>query len=194
MKKHKFDGILKAIKTKRNNQVIIIIEFSKGRKATPKKRDEDYVKLCRNAMRVLNELLKNIPKEKAKIYFIQSVNGYIKIKYLIQPLPSIYLLNQFLSMKIPVCFEDFEDFAESMVQLMNFQADVLLTTKRINKAIHTKEDNHIFITSVDDTPEKMSEEKVNNLLKTRHTCPKSPTPAPIDVTSLPLLEKDSFKV
>ena len=75
-KKHKFDGILKVIKTKRNNQVIMIIEFSKGRKATTKKRDDDFVKLCRNAMRALNELLKNIPKEKAKIYFIQSVSKY----------------------------------------------------------------------------------------------------------------------
>jgi len=27
-------------------------------------------------VRTLNELLKNIPKEKAKVYFIQSVNKY----------------------------------------------------------------------------------------------------------------------
>nr|CAG8491440.1 14317_t:CDS:10 [Entrophospora candida] len=36
-KKHKFDGILKVIKTKKTNKAIVLIEFSKGKKATEKK-------------------------------------------------------------------------------------------------------------------------------------------------------------
>ncbi|CAG8654404.1 8285_t:CDS:2, partial [Racocetra persica] len=51
-----------------NNQVIIIIEFSRGRKTPISKKDGDLVKLCRNAMRTLNVLLKMIPRERARIY------------------------------------------------------------------------------------------------------------------------------
>ncbi|CAJ0876499.1 4817_t:CDS:2, partial [Entrophospora sp. SA101] len=72
-KKHKFDGVLKVIKTKKTNKAIVLIEFSKGKKATEKKGD-DHVKLCRNAMRILNDLLKTVSKEIARVYIIQSVS------------------------------------------------------------------------------------------------------------------------
>ena len=51
-------------------------------------------------------------------YFI---DGLIKIKYLIHSLLLIYILQSFTNIKIPVSFDDFEQFAKNMVDLMNFQ-------------------------------------------------------------------------
>ncbi|RHZ78154.1 hypothetical protein Glove_167g78 [Diversispora epigaea] len=107
IKKHKINGVLKVFKEKQKKQAIIIIEFSYGRKAP----------------------------NKARVYLIQTVNGYIIIKYFARPLPSIYILQRFASIKIPVSFYDFEQFAKDMVDLMSWQADVLETIKAINKVI-----------------------------------------------------------
>ncbi|CAG8707867.1 14952_t:CDS:2, partial [Funneliformis caledonium] len=80
---------------------------------------------------------------------IKEDDGYIIIKYLVRLLPSIYILQQFIRIKIPVSFDDFEQFAKDMVDLMNWQADVLSTIKGINKS--TTKDNHIHTTTVQDT-------------------------------------------
>ncbi|CAG8608059.1 789_t:CDS:2, partial [Paraglomus brasilianum] len=61
---------------------------------------------------------------------------------------------KFLCAKIPVTFNDFEDFSKGIVDLMNWQTDVLLTVKKINKAWETKNDG-IHITLIQDTPPKM---------------------------------------
>ncbi|CAJ0854625.1 13154_t:CDS:2, partial [Entrophospora sp. SA101] len=79
--------------------------------------------------------------------------GYIDIKYLLHPLPSVYLFNHFLCVKIPVTFNNFEDFSEGIIDLMNWQTDILLTVKKINKACETKNDG-IHITPTQDTPQK----------------------------------------
>lgn len=75
-KKHKLDGIFKMIKTTQKNQSIIIVEFSFGRRAPLKKEDGDHIKLCRNSMRILNKLLQDVPKEKARVYMVQAVSKY----------------------------------------------------------------------------------------------------------------------
>ncbi|CAI2198185.1 14456_t:CDS:2, partial [Funneliformis geosporum] len=156
------------IQTKQN-QTIILFEFSYGRRAPLSKEDGDEIKLCRNSMRILNNLLHNVPKDKARIYLVQSANGLIKIKYLIYPLPSIYILQIFTSIKIPVSFDDFERFAKTMVDLMNFQVDVLSTIKAMNKVVVRP--NHINTTSVQDTPEKKK-----NVENASNSSPKSPCP------------------
>ncbi|CAI2198549.1 13094_t:CDS:2, partial [Funneliformis geosporum] len=152
-KSHKIDGIFKAIKTKRENKALIIIECSKGPKTPEQKKYDDHVKLCRNSMRLLNKVLENVPKNYARIYLVQCAGGYIDIKYLVRPLPSVYLLDRFLRIKIPKTFNDFEDFSKGIIDLMNWQTDVLLTVKKINKAFETKNDE-IHITPIQDTPQK----------------------------------------
>src|SRR6266498_804863 len=72
-KKHKIDGVFKVIKTTQKHQVVIIVEFSFARRAPLAKEGGDQVKLCRNSMRILNNLLKSIPKEKARVYLVQAV-------------------------------------------------------------------------------------------------------------------------
>ena len=57
-------------------------------------------------------------------YIIFSVDGYIIIKYLVRLLPSIYILQQFIRIKIPVSFDDFEQFAKDMVDLMSWQVRI----------------------------------------------------------------------
>ncbi|CAG8596527.1 15904_t:CDS:10 [Gigaspora rosea] len=127
-KKRKFDGVLK-IERGKGRIVIAIIEFSKGIQASLTKECDDHVKLCRNAMRNLNCLLQSVSKEKARIYLIQSANGYIKVEYLMRPLPGVYILDKFTEIKIPESFDEFEAFAEKFTELMNFQADVLSTVR-----------------------------------------------------------------
>ena len=70
------DGLVKVIKTTQKNEAIIIVEFSFARRAPLSKEDGDQVKLCRNSMRILNHLLKTMPKEKARVYLIQAVSKY----------------------------------------------------------------------------------------------------------------------
>ncbi|CAG8593431.1 13445_t:CDS:10, partial [Ambispora gerdemannii] len=133
-KKHKFDGLYKVISTRGKGQTIVIIEFSRGRTTPMSKRDGDSLKLCRNAMRTLNVLLGKVPKERARIYLVQSFDGFVEIKYLIRPLPKIYMLQQFGRIKIPVTFSDFEQFSRDIICLMDWQTDVLSTARAINKA------------------------------------------------------------
>ena len=40
---------------------------------------------------------------------------------MVRPLPSIYLYEEFVSIKIPTTFDDMEEFAKSMSTLMDFQ-------------------------------------------------------------------------
>ncbi|CAI2178565.1 2598_t:CDS:2, partial [Funneliformis geosporum] len=169
-KQHKIDGIFKAIKTTQKSQAIIIVEFSFARNAPEAKENGDQIKLCRNSMRILNKvLLQGVPKDKARVYLIQAVNGYIIIKYLVRPLPSIYILQQFICIKIPVSFDDFEQFAKDMADLMSWQADVLSTIKGINKS--TTKDNHVHTTTVQDTPAKSKKAEEH-----KPSFPKSPCP------------------
>ena len=49
------------------------------------------------------------------------IDGLIKIKYLVHPLPSIYILQLFTCIKVPVSFDDFEQFAKNIVDLMEWQ-------------------------------------------------------------------------
>ncbi|CAB4423614.1 unnamed protein product [Rhizophagus irregularis] len=132
-KSHKIDGVLKVFQTKKCRQVIIIIEFSHGQYASTDKDTDDKVKLSRNAMRILNKILDKVPCKNARVYTIQSVNERIDIKYMVRPLPSIYLYNEFVSLKIPTSFDDMEKFAKDMSILMDFQVDVLWTIKLMNK-------------------------------------------------------------
>ncbi|CAG8517324.1 1309_t:CDS:2 [Dentiscutata erythropus] len=175
-KNHKMDGLFKVIKTKQS-QAVILFEFSYGRRAPESKEDGDEVKLCRNSMRILNNLLQNVPKNIARVYLVQSANGLIKIKYLVRPLPSIYILQTFTVIKIPVSFDDFEQSAKIMVDLMNLQADVLSTIKAMNKVVIRP--NYINITSVHNTPEK-------NKKVEQPSPPKSPCPgeSPLELPSL----------
>ncbi|RHZ76989.1 hypothetical protein Glove_186g104 [Diversispora epigaea] len=104
---------------------------------------------------------------------IFSINGYIIIKYLVRPLPSIYILQQFTRIKIPVSFYDFEQFAKHMTDLMSWQADVLATIKAINKG--SINDSCIHITSVQDTPVKKTNDKNQPLASYPvPSCPGSP--------------------
>ncbi|CAJ0844668.1 485_t:CDS:10 [Entrophospora sp. SA101] len=168
-KHHKFDGLFKVIRTKLKNQVIIVVEFSSGRKASLTKEHDDHVKLCRNAMRILNAVLQTIPREKARIYLIQFVNSYLKIEYLICPLPSVYLLDCLVYTKVPETFNDFEKFAKDM-------ADVLFTVKEINKIIHTAGSNNICTTSLEDTPKQDKKKVIKIIKKANDSYPESPCP------------------
>ncbi|CAG8783280.1 27258_t:CDS:2, partial [Dentiscutata erythropus] len=132
-KSHKIDGVLNVFQTKKFRQTIIIIEFSHSQYASADKETDDQVKLSRNAKRILNKLLDRVSYEQARVYTIQSINGNINIKYMVRPLPSIYLYEEFVSIKIPTTFDDMEEFAKSMSTLMDFQTDVLQTVKLMNK-------------------------------------------------------------
>lgn len=81
----------------------MIIEFSKGRKATEDKEMDDKIKLGRNAMRMINKLSDEVPCDKLRVY------------------TSVYLFEEFGTIKIPTTFDDMEQFSEDMSVLMNFQ-------------------------------------------------------------------------
>ncbi|CAG8771073.1 20162_t:CDS:2 [Gigaspora margarita] len=140
-KDHEFDGLYKVIRTIGKSQPIIMIEFSYGRKVPLPKKDGDQLKLYRNSMRTLNKLLKTVPGDRARVYLVQSF---------IRPLPSVYMLQRFMRTKIPVSFSDFEQFAKDIKELMNWQIDVLLTVKAVNKAGDKIRDN-LHLTSVEET-------------------------------------------
>ncbi|CAG8670388.1 12763_t:CDS:10, partial [Dentiscutata heterogama] len=109
-KNRKIDGVLKVLKIKKENHRIIgIAEFSRGIKSPDTKDVDDKVKLGRNAMRILNKLLDTVPY------------GEIRIRYMVRPLPSIYLDNEFACIKLPNSFDDMDQFAMDMAILMNFQ-------------------------------------------------------------------------
>ncbi|GES89415.1 hypothetical protein GLOIN_2v1776381 [Rhizophagus clarus] len=144
-KSHKIDGVLKAFQTKKFRQTIIIIEFSHGQYASADKETDDQVKLSRNAKRILNKLIDRVSCEHARVYTIQSINGNINIKYMVRPLPSIYLYEEFVSIKIPTTFDDMEEFAKSMSTLMDFQTDVLRTVKLMNKKPVEDKKTHLVL-------------------------------------------------
>ncbi|RHZ88062.1 hypothetical protein Glove_26g296 [Diversispora epigaea] len=155
----KIDGVLKVLKVKKeNHRVIGIVEFSKGIKSPDSKDVDDKVKLGRNAMRILNKLLDTVPFEKARVYTIQCVNGEIRIRYMVRPLPSIYLYDEFARIKLPNSFDDMEQFATNMAILMNFQKDVLKTIKSIKKSTGDKK---VYKSEVKPTPEGTKKNKNN---------------------------------
>jgi len=130
-------------------------------------------------------LLQSIPKDIARVYLIQSVNGLIKINYLVRPLSSIYILQLFTCIKIPVSFDDFEQFAKNIVYLMEWQVDVLSTVRKMNKVTTGNTRNHII--SVQDTPEKKKEAEKN-----QPSSPKSPIKFGITIIDLENEKLDSF--
>ncbi|CAB4408874.1 unnamed protein product [Rhizophagus irregularis] len=148
-----------------------------GLKAPESKKDGDQLKLCRNAMRTLNKLLITIPKDRARVYLVQSFNGldgFIEIKYLVRPIPSIYILQRFKRTKLPASFGDFEQFANDLKDLMNWKADVLSTVRAVNKAIavdNTRGDNNLHLTSIEDTPLKKRKAEKNQTSSPKSPCP-----------------------
>ncbi|CAG8697485.1 11127_t:CDS:2 [Funneliformis caledonium] len=179
MKKHKIDGLTKIINTTQKNQTIILIEFSFCRRTPQSKEDNNQIKLYRNSMRTLNKLLQSISKDIARVYLIQFANGLAKIKYLVCLLSLIYILQLFTCIKIPVSFDDFEQFAKKLVDLMEWQVDVLSTVRKMNKV--TIRNTHNHITSLQDTPKKKKEAKKN-----QPSSPKSPCPSR-SISELPSL-------
>ncbi|CAG8512388.1 6209_t:CDS:2, partial [Ambispora leptoticha] len=100
-------------------------------------------------------------------------NKLLKIlTYLVRPLPTIYMLQQFGCIKISATFGDFKQFSKDMIYLMDWQTDILSTARAINKAIMNfmKNNNNICITSVNDTSWKKESNKNQPL-------PKSPSPS-----------------
>ncbi|GBC01589.1 hypothetical protein RclHR1_04250005 [Rhizophagus clarus] len=171
-KSHKIDGVLKAFQTKKFRQTIIIIEFSHGQYASADKETDDQVKLSRNAKRILNKLIDRVSCEHARVYTIQSINGNINIKYMVRPLPSIYLYEEFVSIKIPTTFDDMEEFAKSMSTLMDFQTDVLRTVKLMNKK--PVEDKKVYKSEVKTTPKKKKDHNNISPSYPDSPCPGSP--------------------
>lgn len=92
-----------------------------------------------------------------------------------RPLPGVYILDKFTEIKIPESFDEFEALAEKFTELMNFQADVLSTVRSFNKSIQTKENIHIFTTSVKDTPQKGPPKK-QEISEYQPSSPRSPCP------------------
>ncbi|CAG8573497.1 13901_t:CDS:2, partial [Ambispora leptoticha] len=145
------------------------------------KKDGDLIKLCRNAMRTLNVQIRKVSKERARIYLVQSFNGFVEIRYIVRPLPTIYILEQFGRIKIPATFGNFEQFSKDMICLMDWQTGVLLTARVINKATTNfmKNNNDNCITSVNDTPQKKESNKNQPLPKSPSSDsqpPSSPSP------------------
>ncbi|CAG8508986.1 3831_t:CDS:10 [Ambispora leptoticha] len=163
-KNRKIDGILKVLNVKKeNHRVIGIAEFSKGIKSPNTKDVDDKVKLGRNAMRILNKLLDTVSSEKARVYTIQCVNGEIRIRYMVRPLPSIYLYDEFACIKLPNSFDHMEQFATEMAILMNFQKDILKTVKSVKKSTG---DKSVYKSEVKPTPERA---KKNNSKKNENS-------------------------
>lgn len=156
-KKRKIDGVLKVLKVKNvNHQIIGIAEFSKGIKSPDTKDIDDEVKLGRNAMRILNKLLDTVPCEKARVYTIQCVNGDIRIRYMVRPLPSVYLYDEFSCIQLPNSFEDMSQFATDEAILMNFLQDILMTVKTVKKSTEKKT---VYKSDVGTTREKRQREE-----------------------------------
>ncbi|KAF0489576.1 hypothetical protein F8M41_022049 [Gigaspora margarita] len=129
----KFDGI-KVPKIKKNDKFIMILEFSKGRKASDNKEIEDQIKLGTNAKKLLDKLSEAIPCNKLKVYTVQCINRVIRIRFMMKPLPSVYVSEEFGSIKILITFNDMEQFSKDMLILMNFQADILSAIQDLNRA------------------------------------------------------------
>ncbi|PKC04304.1 hypothetical protein RhiirA5_422430 [Rhizophagus irregularis] len=153
-----------------------IVEFSSGRKASFIKENSDHVKLCRNAIRILNFMLQTIPSKNARIYLIQFVNSYsyLKIEYLVRPLPSVYFLDRFVCTKVPETFDDIEKFTKDMVELISWQANILFMVKEINKIPYTAGNSNVCTTPLEDTPKKDKKKVTKNNSYSGSPCPGSP--------------------
>ncbi|PKC69582.1 hypothetical protein RhiirA1_455853 [Rhizophagus irregularis] len=68
------------------------------------------------------------------------LDSYLKIEYLIRPLPSVYLLERFMCTKVPETFDDFEKFSKDMAQLINWQSK--------------NQNSNVCITPLEDSPKK----------------------------------------
>ncbi|POG75432.1 hypothetical protein GLOIN_2v1770077 [Rhizophagus irregularis DAOM 181602=DAOM 197198] len=145
-----------------------IVEFSSSRKASFTKENSDHVKLCRNAIRILNFMLQTIPSKNARIYLIQFVNSYsyLKIEYLVRPLPSVYFLDRFVCTKVPETFDDIEKFTKDMVELISWQ--------EINKIPYTAGNSNVCTTPLEDTPKKDKKKVTKNNSYSGSPCPGSP--------------------
>ncbi|CAJ0840970.1 17585_t:CDS:2, partial [Entrophospora sp. SA101] len=119
-------------------------------KASTTKETDDNLKLVRNAKRVVNKLLEKIPSDLLRVYTVQCINGYIHINYMIRPFPCVYLYEKFGKIKIPITFNDMEQFSEDITTLMNFQIDVLKTIRNINK--YSKSITKVYKSQLEDTP------------------------------------------
>ncbi|CAJ0898950.1 7245_t:CDS:2 [Entrophospora sp. SA101] len=133
----------------KDDKFIMLLEFSKGRKATENKEMDDKIKLGRNAMRLINKLSDEVTCDKLRVYTVQCINGVIRIHYMMRPLPSVYLFEEFGAIKIPITFDDMEQFSKDMTILMNFQADVLAMIKTLNKG---KKGKIVYKVLIEDTP------------------------------------------
>ncbi|RIA85792.1 hypothetical protein C1645_879083 [Glomus cerebriforme] len=150
------------------------LEFSYGRKAPESK---IVSKRNENSKQIIKNYTKG-PWHRARVYLVQSFNGFIEIKYLVRPIPSIYILQRFMRTKLSASFGDFGQFANDLKDLMNWQADVLSTVRaglaRIIKAIavdNTRGDNNLHLTSVDDTPLKKKKAENRNHPSSKSPCP-----------------------
>ncbi|UZO09321.1 uncharacterized protein OCT59_029553 [Rhizophagus irregularis] len=159
-----------------NSGYLAIVEFSSSRKASFTKENSDHVKLCRNAIRILNFMLQTIPSKNARIYLIQFVNSYsyLKIEYLVRPLPSVYFLDRFVCTKVPETFDDIEKFTKDMVELISWQADILFMVKEINKIPYTAGNSNVCTTPLEDTPKKDKKKVTKNNSYSGSPCPGSP--------------------
>ncbi|GBC21114.2 hypothetical protein GLOIN_2v1766100 [Rhizophagus irregularis DAOM 181602=DAOM 197198] len=80
--------------------------------------------------KIKKENLKRTMCHREDTNLLGTICYYLKIEYLIRPLPSVYLLERFMCTKVPETFDDFEKFSKDMAQLINWQADVLFTVKK----------------------------------------------------------------
>ncbi|CAJ0758215.1 2841_t:CDS:2 [Entrophospora sp. SA101] len=67
-----------------------------------------------------------------------------------KPFPCVYLYEKFGKIKIPITFNDMEQFSEDITTLMNFQIDVLKTIRNINK--YSKSITKVYKSQLEDTP------------------------------------------
>ncbi|GES94114.1 hypothetical protein GLOIN_2v1776381 [Rhizophagus clarus] len=74
-----------------------------------------------NAMRILNKILQNIPKDIARVYLVQSVISSSSLAIDLYP----------TCIKILVSFDDFEQFAKSVIDLMDWQSDATVRSMNI---------------------------------------------------------------
>ncbi|CAG8633725.1 5566_t:CDS:10 [Funneliformis mosseae] len=78
-------------------------------------------------------------------------NGRIHIRYMVRPLPSVYLYNEFVNLKLPNTFNDMEQFSLDIKILMDFQKDVLKMVKSVNKPTINE---NVYKSEVETTPQK----------------------------------------
>lgn len=75
---------------------------------------------------------------------------------MVRPLPSVYLYDEFVNLKLPNTFNDMEQFALDIKILMDFQKGVLKTVKSVNKPTINE---NIYKSEVETTPQKTKKAK-----------------------------------